>query len=255
MSYYVQRSPAEEDRDVQPVRYIYRAVRTVPLIGGLANFLLRQTRKLFWSLRPARNAAQNIPDEYLAFVLREIAKGSQPFTVLEVGCGDGRVLRELARRFPDGKFVGVDIQKAAVDLGEEVAAREGLSNIRLYCRSVLDDSLSWDCDYLISRTALIYLDQDEIRSFLRKRLPRIGRAILAHEIVSLTDGTKLSHFFAHPLAKIAEEVSDHRFHAAVKLLDYQPWKNENAWSGAEIVLARVAEEPRTFAADAASRVS
>lgn len=48
--------------------------------------------------------------------------------VLDVGCGSGRALIELARRHPASRFVGVDLSPAAVDRARTAAA--GLGHVR-----------------------------------------------------------------------------------------------------------------------------
>ncbi len=54
--------------------------------------------------------------EYLSYLRFVIAKiESQPFrSLLDVGCGDGRLLAELRARFPDRTLVGIDRSEAAI---------------------------------------------------------------------------------------------------------------------------------------------
>ena len=49
--------------------------------------------------------------------------------VLELGCGRGEYAVELARRFPDKNFIGVDIKGARMWRGAKSATEEGLKNI------------------------------------------------------------------------------------------------------------------------------
>ena len=48
--------------------------------------------------------------------------------VLELGCGKGEYTVELARRFPDKNFIGVDIKGARMWTGATIANNEGLNN-------------------------------------------------------------------------------------------------------------------------------
>lgn len=50
--------------------------------------------------------------------------------VLEVGCGSGRALNLMAKRFPNSRFTGYDISKEAIDTGRRQAGAEGNSNAR-----------------------------------------------------------------------------------------------------------------------------
>jgi len=216
---------------------IYRASKRVPGIRALTNVGLRLTRNVFWSLRPAPSvAAVELPNDYIAFV--EAGISDEIFTLIEVGAGDGRVLRELAARYPAARFIGVDIQKAAVNEGNRYLAEHGIANVQLLCASCLEDTISWECDYLISRTALIYLNRQEIEKFLRKRLPQVRRALHLLEIVSLTEKTQVSHFFANPLGDLAAAAGGGAFAVSTRLVDCESWKMENLWSGAEVVIRR-----------------
>lgn len=214
---------------------LYRAVRQIPFADAAVNGLLRRQRNLFWSLRPA-SVGHSVSSDYLAFVESRIDGSS--FTLIEVGAGDGRILGELAKRYPQSRLIGVDIQKAAIAEGKRRLAEEGLTNVKLVCSSCLNEEIDWECDYLISRTALIYLNRQEIELFLRKRLPKLGRAMLLHEIISLTGKAEVSHFFANPLGELVKDAGNGEFTVSTRLLDYPPWKNKDLWSGAELTIRR-----------------
>ncbi|MGK5173950.1 methyltransferase domain-containing protein [Geodermatophilus sp. CPCC 205761] len=63
--------------------------------------------------------------EYFTGVLDEV-----PGTVLEVGCGTGTLLRELAARRPDRTFVGIEPLPNYVDFARRRAEEAGLANVR-----------------------------------------------------------------------------------------------------------------------------
>lgn len=215
---------------------LYRVARRIPGVAALVNAMLRVARNLFWSLRPARptSAAAPLPEDYIAFVEAGITE--ENFTLIEVGAGDGRVLRRLAARYPASRFLGVDIQKAAVAEGNRINAEQGIGNVTLVCASCLDDTIAWDCDYLISRAALIYLNRQEMDLFLVRRIPQVRNKLLLQEIVSLTGKTEVSHFFAHPLGAMAETASGDVV-AETAPVPYAPWKGEG-WSGADVTVQR-----------------
>ena len=48
-------------------------------------------------------------------------------TVLEVGCGTGRNLIKVARRYPDARLYGLDISEAMLETARTAIARAGLS--------------------------------------------------------------------------------------------------------------------------------
>lgn len=58
----------------------------------------------------------------------EVFKNSNPI-VLELGCGKGEYTVELARRFPNKNFIGIDIKGARFWRGAKTAVEEGLFNV------------------------------------------------------------------------------------------------------------------------------
>jgi tRNA (guanine-N7-)-methyltransferase len=50
--------------------------------------------------------------------------------VLELGCGKGEYTLELARRYPEKNFIGIDIKGARIWKGARTALAENLNNVR-----------------------------------------------------------------------------------------------------------------------------
>jgi ubiquinone/menaquinone biosynthesis C-methylase UbiE len=58
--------------------------------------------------------------------------------MLDVGCGRGRALLQLAERFPASTFIGIDISEEATSWARREAARRGLGNVRFDVRDATD---------------------------------------------------------------------------------------------------------------------
>jgi 2-polyprenyl-3-methyl-5-hydroxy-6-metoxy-1,4-benzoquinol methylase len=56
--------------------------------------------------------------------------------VLDVGCGSGRALNEMARTFPDSRFVGYDLCHETVRKARAEAQASGLTNVAFETRDV-----------------------------------------------------------------------------------------------------------------------
>jgi 2-polyprenyl-3-methyl-5-hydroxy-6-metoxy-1,4-benzoquinol methylase len=56
--------------------------------------------------------------------------------VLDVGCGRGRALQELAKAFPDSRFTGYDLSNEAIAHANREAEQEGLENLSYEVRDV-----------------------------------------------------------------------------------------------------------------------
>lgn len=58
----------------------------------------------------------------------EVFKNSNPI-VLELGCGHGEYTVEMARKYPEKNFIGIDIKGARMWKGAKAATTEGLPNV------------------------------------------------------------------------------------------------------------------------------
>jgi 2-polyprenyl-3-methyl-5-hydroxy-6-metoxy-1,4-benzoquinol methylase len=56
--------------------------------------------------------------------------------VLDVGCGRGKALLALAKAFPNSQFSGYDISNDAIDHANNIAIREGVTNLSYEVRDV-----------------------------------------------------------------------------------------------------------------------
>jgi SAM-dependent methyltransferase len=58
--------------------------------------------------------------------------------VLDVGCGSGRALNEMAARYPKSRFTGYDLSREAIATARAEARERGLGNIAFEVRDVAD---------------------------------------------------------------------------------------------------------------------
>jgi SAM-dependent methyltransferase len=70
--------------------------------------------------------------------------------VLDAGCGTGNALVQLAAQFPSGRFWGVDLTPASVEIARAHAARRGLTNISFQVDNILTMDLAQGFDVVIS---------------------------------------------------------------------------------------------------------
>lgn len=66
-------------------------------------------------------------------VSAEIAKLPPSATVLDYGCAHGHYTVNLAKRFPEMKFVGVDLEQTNIDAALKWAKDDGVGNVDFYC--------------------------------------------------------------------------------------------------------------------------
>ena len=114
------------------------------------------------------------------FLLERIAAHA-PFTsVLEIGANCGPNLDLLARRFPDARLTGLDINPEAVAVGQRLMEAEGLTNVKLQVGRADDLSQFPDnsFDIIFTDAVLIYVGRDKIRQVVREIMRVARRAVL-----------------------------------------------------------------------------
>lgn len=107
----------------------------------------------------------------------EIFRNQNPIT-LELACGNGDYAIELARRFPERNFIGIDIKGPRIWKGAKTALEEGLTNVR-FLRMFIDH-------------LHYYFDKDEVDEiwitfpdpYIRKK-PRISKRLTSPKFLNI----------------------------------------------------------------------
>jgi 2-polyprenyl-3-methyl-5-hydroxy-6-metoxy-1,4-benzoquinol methylase len=124
--------------------------------------------------------------------------------VADVGCGAGRAINTLARRFPKSRFTGFDLSREAIERARAEAAEGGLENAGFEVRDVSDLRVEKSFDLLTAFDAIH--DQARPDAVLRA----IARALRpgGHFLMQDIRGTSHVHEdTAHPLAPFLYTVS------------------------------------------------
>lgn len=112
--------------------------------------------------------------------LKELARLIRPGdTVLDLACGPGPLLLELAAIHPSCRFIGADLSRPMLGHLAASAARQGLRNIETRCEDIRSlPSLEGPVDVVISTSALHHLgslgDVREVFALIRRRLQPDG---------------------------------------------------------------------------------
>jgi 2-polyprenyl-3-methyl-5-hydroxy-6-metoxy-1,4-benzoquinol methylase len=124
--------------------------------------------------------------------------------VADVGCGRGRALLELARRFPNSRFTGYDFSEEAIAHARRSAAERGLDNVRFEVRDAAAIDLENAFDWVTTFDAIH--DQAQPDRVLRN----ICRMLRPNGIYLMQDIASSSHLHEnldHPLAPLLYTVS------------------------------------------------
>ncbi|APG60459.1 tRNA (guanosine(46)-N7)-methyltransferase TrmB [Christiangramia salexigens] len=88
----------------------------------------RENEKFENVIQPSREELLDDSFELKGEWSREFFNNDNPI-VLELGCGKGEYTVELARKYPEKNFIGVDIKGARFWRGAKTALEEGLENV------------------------------------------------------------------------------------------------------------------------------
>ncbi len=124
--------------------------------------------------------------------------------VMDVGCGSGRALNLMARKFPNSRFVGYDFSEEAITRARGEAAEQGTQNVRFEVRdaAAIDEEERYD---LITTFDAIH-DQARPAAVLR----RIAAALKEDGVYLMQDIAGSSHLhnnMDHPLGTFMYTVS------------------------------------------------
>jgi 2-polyprenyl-3-methyl-5-hydroxy-6-metoxy-1,4-benzoquinol methylase len=143
-------------------------------------------------------------DTILPSVPGLVASLESGIDVLDVGCGSGRALIEMARHFPKSRFTGYDFSLEGVSAGKREAAESGLSNVRFEVRDVAELEGSDRFDLITAFDAV----HDQARP--AELLAGISRALRGDGVFFMQDIAGSSHVhedIEHPLGSFLYTIS------------------------------------------------
>jgi SAM-dependent methyltransferase len=104
--------------------------------------------------------------------------------VLELGCGTGTNLIPMALGLPDSRFVGIDLSGRQIDMGRQLSAALGLTNIELKPLSILDVGADFGAfDYILCHGVYSWVPpevQDRILRVCKENLAEGGVAYVSY---------------------------------------------------------------------------
>jgi trans-aconitate 2-methyltransferase len=145
---------------------------------------------------------------WAADVLARLQGIAQDATVLDVGCGTGRVTEALLERVPRGRVLAID---ASADMVALARKRLG-ERARVWCQDVLDLDLEAPVDVIFS-TATLHWVRDHERLW-----PQLARALRPGGALEAQCGG------AGNIARVRNAIEAVQPHLAPELTGWSPWE-------------------------------
>lgn len=144
-------------------------------------------------------------------------------SILDIGCGDGKVTAELAACVPDGSILGIDSSPDMIDLAKQ--AHSEVTNLKFQVGNASELSFENQFDIVFSNAALHWVvDHRPALSGIYQSLKRGGRILLqmggkgnARHIINILD-TLLNEETWHPY--FTDFTFPYGFHSPD---DYRTW--------------------------------
>ncbi|MBC8304829.1 MAG: class I SAM-dependent methyltransferase [Pelagibacterales bacterium] len=98
------------------------------------------------------------------FILKKIENQANIKSIIDIGCGEGRLTRELSLNFPDIKVDGVDYSKRAIQLA---TALNSNTNIHFMQEDIIQNSLVNKYDVATLMEVYEHIDPSDATAFLK----------------------------------------------------------------------------------------
>ncbi|RMB61022.1 methyltransferase domain-containing protein [Dokdonia sinensis] len=107
------------------------------------------------------------------------------WSIVDFGCGDGQMLRRIARYFEKHTnalhLIGVDLNAKSIQLGKNLSTE--FPNISFEQRNILEvDEKAYDCDILLCTLTMHHFNDEEIIQFMQKFQKLAGIAIVVNDL-------------------------------------------------------------------------
>jgi SAM-dependent methyltransferase len=81
--------------------------------------------------------------------------------VLDAGCGTGQRVLGFAERYPNARFLGIDMTEASLDVADQLARKHGIQNIAFRQANILTLDLEERFDVIVSTGVIHHLEEPE----------------------------------------------------------------------------------------------
>ncbi|KGM53861.1 hypothetical protein N800_03670 [Lysobacter daejeonensis GH1-9] len=129
-------------------------------------------------------------------------------SIVDIGCGDGRLTREMAIRYPDRLVLGIDYSPRAIRLAE--AMNQDVESANFMCCDIAQDKIEKRFDVAVLMEVFEHVPCERAASFLDgvRMLLRPGADLLL-TVPHVNKPVEPKHFRHFNVATLREQLEDH----------------------------------------------
>ncbi len=166
--------------------------------------------------------------EYLLSLrlVEEYVEYLKPNSLLDIGCGDGRLANEMSIKFPKMAFTGIDYSKRAIRF---VQAMQNTTNVEFLAVDLKHEEKEMleKYDMVTSIEVLEYIPIDSVREFFHLNISRVKKngyflIIVPHENKKLIDKHE-QHFSSEKILELIDKCPRKLEAVEFRYLDNNSW--------------------------------
>lgn len=151
-----------------------------------------------------KNIVMALEDEILPLMPNLIERLHQGIEVLDVGCGQGKALNQMAELFPRSRFTGYDICRDVIATAIEGAQSRQLNNVQFLVKDAIEIDAPNQYDFITTFDAI----HDQAHPvWVLKNIYRALRADGIYLMQEIRASTEVSGNLAHPVAPLLYTIS------------------------------------------------
>lgn len=130
----------------------------------------------------------------VTFLLDQIAADTSRDKIIDIGCGDGRLTHELAKRFPAARLTGIDYSQQAIRLASALNAGGAM---RFEARDLIEAPFDGDNDVAVLMEVYEHIEPAKADTFLRGVRDTLRPGGVLHLTVPHRNLPLAPHHFRH----------------------------------------------------------
>lgn len=159
------------------------------------------------------------------FLLEKIGNDKKRASVVDIGCGDGRLTSELAQRFPDARVAGIDYSERAIGLAKALNAR---SNIEFVACDLIADPRKDTFDIAVLMEVYEHIEPAKGEAFLHSVKDLMAADGVLHLTVPHVNMPTDPHHFRHfDAATIRAELE--KFFTVEEVIPFEKISKKRRW--------------------------